>query len=87
MDPDATLSEIRERIAEADTAPTLARANVLMEEACELFVVLDNWLTGGGFLPDDWTQKPTPATPYAPFIPPFIPWEHNLPVDLRDTDD
>jgi hypothetical protein len=45
MDPNATLEEIRRLNAEGNS-----------DEAMFLFVGLDGWITGGGFLPADWSR-------------------------------
>jgi hypothetical protein len=43
MDPTATLAEIRERLKHDDVARIL-----------ELFTSLDEWISKGGFLPEQW---------------------------------
>jgi hypothetical protein len=53
MDPDATLKEARELAQDildggADTAEA--------ERLAELFQALDEWLSGSGYLPEDWRQ-------------------------------
>lgn len=47
MDPNATLVRIRELINDGDSA------DVLLIEA---FNNLDEWLSKGGFLPNDWNK-------------------------------
>lgn len=58
MDPNATLAEMREQM------DTVFGGNAeLFEEAAvrlaELGASLDEWLSRGGFLPDDWVPKAT----------------------------
>jgi hypothetical protein len=45
MDPDATLTLIRQALINDDP-----------ETACDLFQDLDNWISRGGFIPTDWVQ-------------------------------
>lgn len=47
MDPNAALQKVRELINDGDSA------DVLLVEA---FEALDDWLSKGGFLPDDWAR-------------------------------
>lgn len=61
MDPDATLADVRDAIADVRRA---AAADVIVphriyDAACclaEAADVLDVWLTTGGFLPADWQR-------------------------------
>lgn len=46
MDPNATLREMR-----------IHYANGRYQEAAELAIELDHWISRGGFLPDDWQPK------------------------------
>jgi hypothetical protein len=53
MDPNATLAELRELVAD----PTPADAGlwgIRLERMSELVEALDGWLCKGGFLPDAW---------------------------------
>lgn len=53
MDPDATLRRVREIIANMEAHDTTT------EELCELAQLvdaLDQWLSGGGFLPVNWRR-------------------------------
>jgi hypothetical protein len=50
MDPNATLTELRELVAFDDPA-------AVAEEMAERIEALDAWLTNGGFLPDEWQHK------------------------------
>ncbi len=53
MDPNETLRRIREIVTTRD-------AHGQRVELCELVRALDGWLTGGGFLPDEWSRKKEP---------------------------
>lgn len=55
MDPDAALAEIRTVVRNVDTVPPEAAPGVL-SELCDRIDGLDQWLTGGGFLPDPWAS-------------------------------
>jgi len=51
MDPNATLTELRDLIDEYyEDGPTDRLTRLLVDH----FQALDNWIKGGGFLPDDW---------------------------------
>jgi hypothetical protein len=52
MDPDTALNQIRGIIAKADR-DGLAPADMIA--LMDLIEGLDNWLSKGGFLPDEWT--------------------------------
>lgn len=54
MDPDVTLAEIRELIAQ-DYRSELARDDVCA--LIERVEALDNWLKRGGFLPKVWQTR------------------------------
>lgn len=49
MDPNATLSELRQAIPNAVDGD-----NAESVRAAELFQALDDWLSRGGFLPEAW---------------------------------
>jgi hypothetical protein len=51
LDPNATLKELRDRI-ELD-------ADFDVDRVADLFMALDGWLSGGGFLPRDWERPYT----------------------------
>jgi len=60
MDPNANLSAMR-TIAQAlvDMDPDTAPASVIAMNAArlaELALAMDEWIRGGGFLPDAWQQ-------------------------------
>lgn len=52
MDPNATLKGIRDAIADGDD-----------DKAAGLFQDLDQWLSGGGYLPRDWKRATKPINP------------------------
>jgi hypothetical protein len=54
MDPNATLREIRELLADPVPADSGLWGSRL-ERLAELVEALDGWLSKGGFLPDGWT--------------------------------
>ena len=59
MDPDANLTELRRRTAEYRYRSDLA---LRMDETdsdriVELLAALDEWLTRGGLLPQEWAQR------------------------------
>jgi hypothetical protein len=58
MDPNETLNTIRKMIYSwEDTGlsfMTAADAGEFIDELVENVVALDDWLTNGGFRPDDW---------------------------------
>lgn len=55
MDPNAALERIRtiHRALMDDPSGNLR----LVDELLELLAALDEWLSKGGFLPSDWTNK------------------------------
>jgi hypothetical protein len=56
MDPNATLRDIREMIESLAMSQSTDNLIDLGEELASAVDQLDNWLTGGGFLPDEWTR-------------------------------
>lgn len=54
MDPDVTLDELRS-LVDGDNSGLPAAQRV--EEMCELFTALDDWLSRNGFLPKAWARK------------------------------
>ncbi len=65
MDPDATLREIREIIKAShkevcDDEDKEFEYLENMGRLTELVEALDNWITGGGFLPNDWKEDIRP---------------------------
>src|SRR5947199_7906771 len=55
MDPNHTLTHIRKTIAESTTAADCGNSHTVVE----LIEALDQWLSQGGFLPDDWQRNAT----------------------------
>jgi hypothetical protein len=60
MDPNETLEQLRDAIARlsayldaADPDPNLSVA----DDVIEMFNSLDEWLSRGGFRPDDWRYR------------------------------
>ena len=53
MDPNETLSEIRRLIADHRAGRGYSGT---LEEVAELVTALDEWLAGGGFLPNGWAR-------------------------------
>ena len=53
MDPNATLTELREAARGYWTAPPTDTEEAGLR-VVELFEALDEWLTRGGFLPEAW---------------------------------
>ena len=60
MDPDQTLKEAREALAnirgKAGVPPAVVGAQV--EQLIDAFEALDGWLSKGGFLPSEWSASP-----------------------------
>lgn len=55
MDPNANLKEVRELVEKS-----IYGAGLTPDEAnrlCDLIECLDDWLSHGGFLPQDWQAK------------------------------
>lgn len=52
MDPNAALAEIRRLYGLAEWT-----ANPDLQELGEKVEALDDWLTSGGFLPDEWSTR------------------------------
>lgn len=54
MDPNETLSQLREAIREYESGhyPELNA-----EKAADAFIALDAWLSNGGFLPNAWDMQ------------------------------
>jgi hypothetical protein len=61
MDPNETLARIRELTTLA-FEKEIGRAEA--EELAELVMSLDTWISGGGFLPSDWSANSTPRLGY-----------------------
>jgi len=54
MDPDAALQQLREYYNLAQDGLMTGDTDAM--EIAEVFDDLDNWITGGGFLPAEWQQ-------------------------------
>lgn len=57
MDPDITLTLLREALADFETAsdgPSADDEHEAAARVAELTTELDQWLTRGGFLPSEW---------------------------------
>lgn len=59
MDPNETLREMRELQAELDSPATVPPALDQLLRLAELAQALDEWITGGGFLPGAWHRQST----------------------------
>lgn len=57
MDPDAVLNTMRQAIAAASSTSDADGFGQAMLQAVEAAEALDEWLTGGGFLPDAWNNN------------------------------
>ena len=55
MDPNDTLSALRESVKNVYDGPGLSGDYVF--ELAEQITALDEWLSGGGFLPDAWQHN------------------------------
>lgn len=56
MDPNETLSDLRAIFARWEEWGVLeTHPESAMDELVDLFFGLDEWLTKGGFRPDDWS--------------------------------
>jgi hypothetical protein len=56
MDPNETLASIRTTLMRWEEWGTLeVDAEEAMDFLTDTFFALDNWLTSGGFRPDDWS--------------------------------
>lgn len=56
MDPNETYHKIIECIEAIKWADDVFVMAEEAEELCELFYILDGWLSKGGFLPDKWKR-------------------------------
>lgn len=81
MDPDATLARVRELIARLAARPDRSGND---DELALRFQALDEWLTGGGFLPRDWRP---PASSLVPFAAPGSPVAGDVVLPQRTPDE
>jgi hypothetical protein len=57
MDPDAALARLRELLAPAAVdALGDDETSAVLDEVCDLFDGLDNWISKGGVLPKAWAR-------------------------------
>jgi len=56
MDPDATLTELRELYNDLQDGTLGDATNDVIEQFIILFDDLDNWLMNGGYLPRAWRR-------------------------------
>lgn len=56
MDPDVTLTEIRDLLDGRMESAGYINAEDILERVSILFNSLDYWLSAGGFLPADWDK-------------------------------
>ncbi len=57
MDPNATLDELRKRMAELGNTGSFEWEFLELDRMVELFQSLDQWISKGGFLPADWNKR------------------------------
>lgn len=57
MDPNATLTRIRELVTETQSAETNEHKADIADAFCDLIEGLDNWICCGGFLPASWNHN------------------------------
>lgn len=57
MDPQATLDRLRELVHETATAESNEHKADLADEFAELVEAMDNWIGGGGVLPQSWQRE------------------------------
>lgn len=67
MDPNATLTELRELAAYNLNDQRLDRPET--DRLTELFIALDEWIAKGGFLPSEWVTVPAVAYDIATRMP------------------
>lgn len=58
MDPDAALEELRRLVALILDEDRQSVRFAPSKELAESFAALDGWLSGGGFPPNDWVNRP-----------------------------
>lgn len=57
MDPNEALRELRRIMTQLDKAQAAWEVEQLAERAADVFGGLDDWLSKGGFLPDEWRRR------------------------------
>lgn len=60
MDPNANLKEIRELLNQINYGK---HTNTDLERLADLIEVLDEWISNGGVLPNDWKKHHGPKIP------------------------
>lgn len=56
MDPNETLKQLRELLGRDNTPRSVTAKLCTLADAEELFQALDEWLSKGGFLPEEWKR-------------------------------
>ena len=56
MDPNKALEDVRDIIARIEDTDDVLPTFELAEQLAEIVGGLDEWLSRGGFLPDDWRR-------------------------------
>lgn len=78
MDPDATLREIQDLITTSRNADAVSDRVDALEVLANRVESLDQWLQGGGFLPEDWnTTAPDSSEPEHAIV------ESDRPAEIR----
>jgi len=57
VDPNEALRELRRIMTQLDKAQAAWEVEQLAERAADVFGGLDDWLSKGGFLPDEWRRR------------------------------
>ena len=57
MDPNATLKDLRAALHDYDEAIRKSVADEAVDRALDAIRALDEWLSKGGFLPEDWSAE------------------------------
>lgn len=69
MDPNAALDQLRAMVREVlGVSPGPTDVDVDANQLAETFDALDEWLTGGGFLPKDWLSARTAPVGHYPIL-------------------
>lgn len=57
MDPNTALHDLREMIRDAEHPDQYTDREVAIEQLAASFEALDNWLSRGGLLPQEWDHR------------------------------
>lgn len=59
MDPNTALNDLRRAVAAIDNNDGMSEHafSDQLDNIIQEFTALDQWLTGGGFLPNDWNKN------------------------------